>query len=93
MSQRQADVMRLVAGGCSDKQIAAQLGLSTGTVKTYLGRIYRYNGFRNRAEAAVAWSLQDRVVGSSLIDGWASEKNVERPPSENPRVGRNSALV
>jgi len=60
MSPRQTDVMRLVAVGYSDKQIATQLGLSLATVKTYLGRIYRYNGFRNRAEAAVAWSLRNR---------------------------------
>lgn len=58
LSSRQGDVLRLVAEGHSDKQIAAELGLSLTTVKTHLCRIYRHNGFRNRAEAAAAWSVR-----------------------------------
>jgi len=65
LSRRQADIIRLVATGRSDKQIAAQLGLSESTVKTHLGRIYRYHGFRNRAEAAVAWAIENQTVSPS----------------------------
>jgi len=61
LSRRQLQVVGLAASGCSDKQIAQHLGLSVGTVKTYLGRIYRYNGFKNRAEAAAA-SVERRTV-------------------------------
>ena len=52
LSRRQEEVLKLVATGCTNKEIAHQLGLSNGTVKTYLDRIFRNKGFRNRAEAA-----------------------------------------
>lgn len=58
LSERQQEIVGLVAIGYSDKQIATRLELSLATVKTYLGRIYRYNAFKNRAEAAVAWARQ-----------------------------------
>ena len=54
LSSRQRDIMTLVVRGYSDKELSSELGLSIGTVKTHLGRIYRSRGLRNRAEAA-AW--------------------------------------
>jgi len=47
--------MALVAEGLSDKEIAFGLGLSTSTVKTYLGRFYRVHGLKNRAQAAAVY--------------------------------------
>jgi len=52
MSARQVQVIALVAEGLSDKEIAVGLGLSTSTVKTYLSRLYRTHGLKNRAHAA-----------------------------------------
>ena len=51
LSPRQYQVLALVADGRSDKEIASQLGVSRSTVKTYLSRLYRYYGLRNRAQA------------------------------------------
>lgn len=56
-SPRQKQIIRLVAAGFSDKEIATQLQLSVATVKTYLSRAYRYNGFKNRAAAAAAYAV------------------------------------
>lgn len=64
LSARQHQVVSLVAAGCSDKEIAHQLGLSIATVKTHLGRIYRYNDFRNRAHAAAALSAEEPRASS-----------------------------
>lgn len=61
-SPRQRQIIRLVAAGFSDKEIATQLQLSVATVKTYLSRAYRYNGFKNRAAAAAAYAV---LEGSS----------------------------
>jgi DNA-binding CsgD family transcriptional regulator len=51
ISQRQFQVLELVAEGQSDKEVAVSLGISVATVKTYLARFYRYHGLKNRAQA------------------------------------------
>jgi DNA-binding CsgD family transcriptional regulator len=56
VSPRQQEIMRLVAGGLSDKEIAARLQLSPHTVRTHLQRLYAQHGLRNRAEAAAIWT-------------------------------------
>jgi len=48
---RQAEVMRLLVDGCSNKIIARRLGLSLGTVKAHLAAIYRALGVGGRTEA------------------------------------------
>jgi DNA-binding CsgD family transcriptional regulator len=55
VSQRQEQILRLVAAGLSDKEIAARLSVSPHTVRSHLQRLYRDRGFRNRSEAVVAW--------------------------------------
>jgi DNA-binding CsgD family transcriptional regulator len=55
VSQRQEQILRLVAAGLSDKEIAAHLKVSPHTVRSHLQRLYRERGFRNRAEAVAAW--------------------------------------
>jgi len=53
LTQHDVDVLRGVAHGLSDKEIAAQLFLSESTVKTRLRKLYRKLGLKNRAHAAV----------------------------------------
>ena len=52
LTVRQADVLGLVAGGLSNKQIAAELCLSQGTVERHLATVYRKLGLGGRVEAA-----------------------------------------
>ncbi|MHB8613350.1 MAG: response regulator transcription factor [Candidatus Dormibacteraceae bacterium] len=54
-SPRQRDILDLASRGLTDKEIAAQLGLSVHTVRTHLGRVYRENKLHNKAEAVAAW--------------------------------------
>lgn len=54
-TERQGQILGLAARGQSDKQIAAALGLSIHTVRSHLQRLYRSEGFSNRAEAVAAW--------------------------------------
>jgi DNA-binding NarL/FixJ family response regulator len=60
--RRQREVLSRLARGWTDKQIAADLGISVATVRTYLIRLYRDNGFDNRTEAAVAWQLESTLA-------------------------------
>jgi DNA-binding CsgD family transcriptional regulator len=69
-STREAEILRLVAIGFSDKEIGRALGISHKTVETELGRLYRRRGFRGRAHAAVAWVLSNRdtyVSASNMV--------------------------
>jgi DNA-binding NarL/FixJ family response regulator len=50
LTDRERQVAALVGLGLSNKHIAAKLGLSEGTVKQHLHRIFRKLGVRNRRE-------------------------------------------
>ena len=52
LSLREQEILRLVAEGLSNKEIANRLYLSVQTIKVYLTRIFRKLGVRNRVEAA-----------------------------------------
>jgi len=51
LSERESEVVVLLAQGLRNQEIAAALGLSEDTVKTHLKRAYRKLGVRNRAQA------------------------------------------
>jgi predicted ATPase/DNA-binding NarL/FixJ family response regulator/DNA-binding XRE family transcriptional regulator len=52
LTARQAEVLRLLADGLSNKEIAARLYLSPGTVERHLATIYRKLGLGGRVDAA-----------------------------------------
>jgi DNA-binding CsgD family transcriptional regulator len=67
LTMREAEVVRHVALGASNRDIAAQLGVSERTVQKHLERSFRKLGVTNRSEAAkVAWELARRL-GPQLI--------------------------
>jgi len=51
LSPREREVLRLVAGGATNAEIAAQLELGAETVKTLIARTFAKLGVRRRAEA------------------------------------------
>ncbi|MFY9578755.1 MAG: response regulator transcription factor [Gaiellaceae bacterium] len=54
LSPRERDVLRLVADGSTNVEIATQLGVSGETVKTLVARTFAKLGVRRRAEAVAA---------------------------------------
>jgi DNA-binding CsgD family transcriptional regulator len=61
LTPRQWDLLHLIAGGRTNFQIARQLGLSEGTVRTHLENIYARLNVSNRT-AAVVRAFPDRVA-------------------------------
>jgi len=51
LTDREVDVLRLIATGMSNGEIAAQLFLSEATVKTHINHIFSKTGSRDRAQA------------------------------------------
>jgi DNA-binding NarL/FixJ family response regulator len=56
LSDRESEVLALIARGLTNAQIAEELYLSIETVKTYVKRLYAKLDVHNRAQAAVAAS-------------------------------------
>jgi DNA-binding NarL/FixJ family response regulator len=57
VTNRELDVLTLVANGMSDREIAGRLYLSEATIKTHLKSVYRKLAARNRAQAAAIAAL------------------------------------
>lgn len=53
LTERELDVLRLIAGGLSNEQIQDALVVSTATVKTHVNRIFGKIGLTSRAQAVV----------------------------------------
>jgi DNA-binding NarL/FixJ family response regulator len=62
LSPRELDVVKLVARGLTNAEIAARLFISVGTVKTHLGSVQAKLDARNRVEIA-AWAWERHLVG------------------------------
>jgi DNA-binding NarL/FixJ family response regulator len=54
LTRRESDVLRLLAKGCSNREISRHLFLSEKTVKAHLAAVFRKLGVTNRTQAAMA---------------------------------------
>ena len=61
LTARETEVLSLLAGGCSGKEIAAQLSVSLSTVQRHIANIYGKIGARGRVEAA-AYAIERGLV-------------------------------
>ncbi len=52
LSEREYEVLQLVANGCTNSQVAQQLHISKNTVKHHLKNIYKHLEVANRTEAS-----------------------------------------
>jgi two-component system response regulator NreC len=72
LSAREKEVLRLVALGHTNKQIASELYLSVKTIETYRGRMMRKLGLKSRA------GLVRYALGRGLLDDGTPENTEKR---------------
>ena len=68
LSQRELEVLRLIARGGTNREAAAQLFISEATVKTHLLHVYAKLGVRDRA-AAVSAAFERGLLGTDQARG------------------------
>jgi DNA-binding NarL/FixJ family response regulator len=61
LSPREVEVLKLIAAGLSNTEIAVALFVSNATVKTHVNRIFSKTGARDRAQA-VGYAYQHGMV-------------------------------
>lgn len=61
---RERDVLRLIGQGCTNREIATQLHLAEGTVKTYVTHLLNRLTFRNRSQLAIYANSITSVLNS-----------------------------
>ncbi|MEJ3653139.1 response regulator transcription factor [Actinomycetes bacterium KLBMP 9759] len=61
LSEREIEVVRATARGCTNREIAAELFISLSTVKSHVSTIQSKLGVRNRVGIA-AWAWENRIA-------------------------------
>ena len=61
MSEREGEVLRQIAHGLTNKQIAVTMNIGCETVKEHLQHIFRKIGLTDRTQAAV-WAVRNDLV-------------------------------
>ena len=54
LTDREREVLRLIAAGCNNQEVSERLHISAATTKTHVGHVFAKLGARDRAQAVVA---------------------------------------
>lgn len=69
LTGRETEILRLIAEGLSNEEIAENLGLSARTVQTHIGSALKKTSTRNRAQLAVLGVREGVVPLEERSDG------------------------
>jgi DNA-binding CsgD family transcriptional regulator len=89
LSERELEVLRLVAEGMTNDQIARKLVISTNTVKVHLRNIFAKLGVSSRTEASLyavreGWVVLDAPTSGPAVAAEEEAPAPETPPAEGP---------
>jgi DNA-binding NarL/FixJ family response regulator len=64
LTTREVEILRLVTGGLTNRQLAEEVGVSTRTVDAHLRSIYAKLGVKSRS-GATRYAVEHDLVGDS----------------------------
>lgn len=68
LTPREGQLVSLLSQGLKNKEVAATLGISEGSVKVYLSRLFQKLGVKDRFELAL-YGLKNLAPGGGAMDG------------------------
>lgn len=87
LSEREIEILRLVATGVGNKEIALKLAISPNTVKVHLRNVFAKIGASSRTEAAFI------AVRMGLLEQSAADPEPEPEPESKPEEAPPSGLA
>jgi len=94
LSKREEDVVRCVAEGLSNREIARRLSLTEHTVKNYLFRIFDKLGASSRVEVVLyAFSVRKDLVGPAATENVRSNVTGPKLVSQTARTNGSMRLA
>jgi DNA-binding CsgD family transcriptional regulator len=80
LSERETEILQLVATGVSNKEIARELNISTNTVKVHLKNIFAKLGVLSRTEATL-YAIEHHIVDAPGRSELVKEEGTKKTPS------------
>ena len=77
LTLRELEILRLVAAGRTNREVARAAWITEQTVKYHLANIFRRLGVRSRSEAA-AWAVENGVTNGDPPNGLEAQPGRER---------------
>lgn len=68
LSEREVEVLLLASNGVTDKEIAQELNISKGTIRTYWERLRTKMGAKSRSEAIAKWFNAQREAKEGELE-------------------------
>src|ERR1700683_1655436 len=81
LTPREREIVSFLRQGMRNKQIAGEMGITEGTVKIYLFRLFHKLGVRNRFELARCGSLEQLQLTPTPLPPPPKVEKVLRPGS------------
>jgi DNA-binding NarL/FixJ family response regulator len=95
LTKRESELVALVSQGLKNKEIAAHLGISEGTVKTYFSKLFQKVGANDRLELAL-FGLKNATGRSDVARSGQRDETLRNTPTSatrSPVHGPKSLLL
>ena len=97
LTMREQEVLSMIAGGMSNREIADELVVTVGTVKWHITQLYKKLGVRNRVQAIVRARELNLIVSGDTVDFLpdidGAQPAISLPEPENPYIGLHAFQV